>query len=109
MFPWLQGVVIGVGEMSEFGSVFKMMQSEEVCVVIYCLIHLLLVSHCPQILLAYMIQCIHNIHSKCNVSLSVFAFLCIHSITCTYAIVWMCACAKVTSLQLAVTLCCYCL
>lgn len=27
---YLQGVVIGVGEMSEFGSVFKMMQSEEV-------------------------------------------------------------------------------
>ena len=35
MFPWLQGVVIGVGEMSEFGSVFKMMQSEEVCGLIY--------------------------------------------------------------------------
>ena len=30
VFPWQQGVVIGVGEMSEFGSVFKMMQSEEV-------------------------------------------------------------------------------
>ena len=30
VLSWLQGVVIGVGEMSEFGSVFKMMQTEEV-------------------------------------------------------------------------------
>lgn len=28
----LQGVVIGVGEQSEFGTVFKMMRNEEVCV-----------------------------------------------------------------------------
>jgi len=33
---WLQGVVIGVGEQSEFGSVFKMMCSEEVRVFFSC-------------------------------------------------------------------------
>ena len=27
----LQGVVISIGEHSEFGSVFRMMQTEEVC------------------------------------------------------------------------------
>jgi len=31
-----QGIVIGTGENSEFGEVFKMMQAEEVHIVPYC-------------------------------------------------------------------------
>lgn len=30
LFPFFQGVVIGTGENSQFGEVFKMMQAEEV-------------------------------------------------------------------------------
>ena len=35
----MQGVVIGVGELSEFGSIFQMMQTEEVYLLYLSYVH----------------------------------------------------------------------
>ena len=73
VFLWQQGVVIGVGEMSEFGSVFKMMQSEEVRTTSIHFVCLCGISPC-----VCMYVCMY-VHSKCILSQSLL-FLC----TCTH-------------------------
>ena len=71
----LQGVVIGVGEQSEFGTVFKMMRNEEVCISTCMCVHVhACVCMCVHVrACAYM--CVH---------VRACVYMCVHVYTCVY-------------------------